>query len=117
MIDMTKRAFLPAIFRFEEQLAALCRDKEAFSLIAEPEKSLLIRISKLAACAYGTLDELEHAVLDAGAICDITEQGKFYRVSVFLKMQHLRGIIDEIETLMPEDVWPYPSYADMLYSV
>ena len=117
MIDMTRRAFLPAIFRFEGQLASLVREKEALALTAEPERGLLTRISNLAACAYSALDELEHAVLDAGAIEDIVAQGKFYRAEVFFKMQHLRGIIDELETLMPQELWPYPSYGDMLYSV
>ena len=56
-------------------------------------------------------------MLDAGAIEDIVAQGKFYRAEVFFKMQHLRGIIDELETLMPQELWPYPSYGDMLYSV
>ena len=32
-------------------------------------------------------------------------------------MQELRAACDEAELLVARDVWPYPSYGEMLYSV
>ena len=42
---------------------------------------------------------------------------RFYRDRVFGAMTALRLTVDELETLVSADRWPYPTYADMLYSV
>ena len=32
-------------------------------------------------------------------------------------MQHLRGIVDELETLIAKDHWSLPTYGELLFSV
>ena len=32
-------------------------------------------------------------------------------------MTALRTIVDEVETIVAEEYWPYPTYAEILYSV
>jgi glutamine synthetase len=40
-----------------------------------------------------------------------------YREKVVVAMEAARAVIDEIEPVIPADVWPVPVYADMLFRV
>jgi glutamine synthetase len=42
---------------------------------------------------------------------------KFFRNEVFSAMQSLRAVADELETITPETIWPFPTYADLLFRV
>ena len=41
----------------------------------------------------------------------------YYKDAVFAAMSELRITVDELETMVSADIWPYPSYGDMLFSV
>ena len=36
---------------------------------------------------------------------------------IFEDMGKLREVVDELETLVPKEIWPYPTYGEILYSV
>ena len=63
------------------------------------------------------IDCLDRALLEAQDIEDVTEIARFYRDSVFVKMNELRAVVDELETIVPRSYWEYPSYGEILYSV
>lgn len=48
---------------------------------------------------------------------DAYESAHYYRYTVFDIMGRLRAAVDELETITDAEVWPYPSYTDMLFSV
>ena len=62
-------------------------------------------------------EALETALVSAEDIADIQEQANFYRDTVFVAMQEMRAVADELETLTAKDYWPFPTYSDLLYSV
>ena len=41
----------------------------------------------------------------------------FYKDDILTRMEKLREIVDGLETKVDEKVWPYPSYAKLLYSI
>ena len=41
----------------------------------------------------------------------------YYRDHVLAAMQELRITVDQLETMTPDDSWPFPSYGEMLFSV
>ena len=45
------------------------------------------------------------------------ELAYFYRDHVLEGMKALREVVDELETRIPAEDWPYPSYGEILYSV
>jgi len=49
---------------------------------------------------------------------DITvKQAEAYRDKVVPAMQALRVDIDALEMLVPADMWPVPTYADLLFKL
>ena len=118
MIDMAKKDILPAVSKYSHELSdtviakAACGDIEAGY-----EKELLAKVSKLNTAAYKKTEKLEQAVLKAKEISETQELSMYYKDVVFAAMSELRITVDELETMVPAESWPYPSYGDMLFSV
>ena len=118
MIDMAKKDILPAVSKYSHELSDTIIAKAACGDVDSTyEKELLAKISKLNATAYKKVQKLEEATLKAKEIDDTTELSMFYKDSVFAAMSELRITVDELETMVPAESWPYPSYGDMLFSV
>ena len=62
-------------------------------------------------------EALEAAVGAAGDCGDTLTQAHFYHDKVFAAMQEMRAVADEIETLVGEKYWPYPTYGRLLFGV
>ena len=82
---------------------------------------MLGKVSALTADIYKKSSELDKAVSQAK---DLTSSGAasdkvamFYREKVFAAMGELRASADALEVITPKELWPFPSYGDLLYSV
>ena len=75
------------------------------------------RLSTLAAQTYKKLGALEDAVVKCHEIEDVQELATYYHDVVFAAMGELRASADEIETLVGEKYWPYPTYGQLLFYV
>lgn len=118
MIDMIKREIFPACVDYQNDLAALlCHKKSCGDYSPALEEHLLNSVSELSSRLLKKLTVLEKSVLDSENYRDILKRAKFYRSGVFAAMTELRVIADELETFISKRRWPFPSYADLLYSV
>ena len=118
MIDMAKKDILPAVSKYSHELSDTVIAKAACGDIESGyEKELLAKVSKLNTAAYKKTEKLEQAVLKAKEISETQELSMYYKDAVFAAMSELRITVDELETVAPADIWPYPSYGDMLFSV
>ncbi len=118
MIDMAKKDILPAVSKYSHELSDTVIAKAACDDIESGyEKELLAKVSKLNTAAYKKTEKLEQAVLKAKEISETQELSMYYKDVVFAAMSELRITVDELETMVPADIWPYPSYGDMLFSV
>ena len=117
MIDLIKKQVMPAVMEYESMLVGLVADKAAVGIGGVMEKALSEKISVLADSMYIKLGNLEEAVLGAKDIEGTQDKGMYYRTKIFLGMQELRAVVDELETLVGAEYWPLPTYAEMLYSV
>ena len=118
MIDMAKKDILPAVSKYSHELSDTVIAKAACGDIESGyEKGLLAKVSKLNTAAYKKTEKLEQAVLKAKEISETQELSMYYKDAVFAAMSELRITVDELETVVPADIWPYPSYGDMLFSV
>ena len=48
---------------------------------------------------------------------DTVKKAETYRDKVVTAMQALRADIDAIEMIVPKDMWPVPTYADLLFKL
>ena len=119
MIDMVKKDIIPSVLSYQGKIAEIANGKKQLNsnIQCELEEKLLYNLSRLGNYLYSKLDTLETSVLNAKNHSDYLEVAKYYRESVFINMQHLRGVVDELETLVGKDYWKLPTYSELLFSV
>ena len=119
MIDMVKKYIIPSVLSYQGEIAGIANSKKQLipTLSCELEEKLLQDLSRLGNYLYAKLDTLETSVLNAKNNSDLLESAKYYRESIFINMQHLRGVVDELETLIGKNHWPLPTYGELLFSV
>ncbi len=116
-VKMVKTQFIPAAVEYSTELAASIETVEAAGGSAKVQKDILEKVSVLLENAYENLAKLETAVEKAHEISDAYKQAVFYRDDVFSVMNDLRADIDELEVIMPCELWPVPTYADLLFKL
>lgn len=119
MIDIVKKFIIPSVLSYQGEIAGIANSKKQLNptLQCELEEKLLHDLSRLGNYLYAKLDTLETSVLNAKNHSDLLESSKYYRESIFINMQHLRGVVDELETLIGKDHWALPTYGELLFSV
>ena len=117
MLDMVRRDILPAVVKFTSGLGESALRKKELCVKGEYEKRMVGNLSALTDSIASLADALDQAVIDAPEGKGALPLAQYYRDSVFPAMQELRCVVDETELLVAKDVWPYPSYGQMLFSV
>ena len=65
-------------------------------------------------------ERLEKLEADVDALNESQEAlavARYYREVIFEDMNSPREVIDALDVVVPSDIWPYPTYGEMLYSV
>jgi glutamine synthetase len=119
MIDMVKKEIIPSVLAYQGELAEIAVNKKSLmgDFCIQLEENLLTDIAKLASCLYKKLEILEGSVIRAKNNTDTLQMAKFYREHIFIDIATLRGVTDELETLVSKKHWPYPTYGEILYSI
>ena len=119
MVEMAQRDILPAASRFSGGIADAMLSKKAISseIDCSYEEGLIQNISKLLAAATHSAKALKLEQEYAKKIDDSMCRAKYYRENVFTAMNVLRTAVDELETVVSSDAWPYPTYGDILFSI
>lgn len=118
MVDIVRGGIIPACVDYQYELASLLKQKKACGdYDTTLEDCLLQSISRLSSCLLKKLTILEKTILESKEEQDILAHGSFYRDRIIPAMSELRLIVDELETLTARKHWPFPTYAELLYSV
>ena len=122
MLEMAKKNILPCASKYASKLAQTIGLKKAAcdECDCTYEAQMLKKVSALTSSIFAKASQLESAVNEAKELADKGDSGKtafFYREKVFAAMGELRAVADELEVITPKELWPFPSYGDLLYSV
>ncbi|WP_163194870.1 glutamine synthetase III [Clostridium thermarum] len=120
MLDMAKKQILPAVIRFATGLAESINTIKSTGVDADvtAQSELLVEVSSLTASLKNKIKELETSVDKASSLHgDTYEQAAFCRFDVFEKMNALRSDADKLETIVDKEVWPFPTYGDILFNI
>ncbi|MBE6529440.1 MAG: glutamine synthetase type III [Ruminococcaceae bacterium] len=119
MIDMAKTQIAPAVEHFAADLAKNAAAKKALlpAVSCTYESSLIFKLSELTDRISFAADELQSAVIALHEVDGIIPESETVRDKILPKMCGLRLACDEAETLTEKSYWPFPTYADILFSV
>ncbi|MBE6839400.1 MAG: glutamine synthetase type III [Ruminococcus sp.] len=117
MIDMAKKQILYAGIEFTKELCETITFKKSAGITGGAEEALAKRITKLTSEVSEKTAELEKLDKKAKAIENLLKRAQCYRNEVIPAMESLRESADEMETIVPKKIWPYPTYSDLLFNV
>ena len=119
MVDMAKREILPAVEKYTKSLADTLAAKKAAvaGLTCKYETAAVTKLSELSDSIADATDDLEAEIEKFQAIEDVTEAANDIRDVILGKMDSLRAVCDEAETITAKEFWPFPTYSDLLFSV
>jgi glutamine synthetase len=114
MVMMAKTMILPAALRYQAEVASAVTSTKAAGVDAgaqlEHLRELTDAISKFQASA-ASLDKALHHHADG----DVYAHAKQMRDTVVTRMAELRTLGDKLETMVADDLWPLPTYREMLF--
>lgn len=106
-LSMAKQMILPAGFRYMGELSAIATSAKFAS-------QTVSKIAELVTALEQGIDRLEQVV--AYETCaDVLKDAQHYRDQVIPAMENLRQVADQIEEIVADDLWPLPSYREMLF--
>ena len=118
--NLIETRVLPAAVQYQSQLLQVLKSsKELKAIISDTgldyEKELLDQVMTRIAALYAGARSIRHAVEQAEAIDDLPKKAKYFADIVAELLTDVRRSSDELEKLMPDDLWPLPKYAEMLF--
>jgi glutamine synthetase len=117
MVDMARKQILPAGFCFADKLAKGINAKIAAKIPYDAEMTVAVKVSALNTAILAGVEKLDDLLLKAKDAGSALATAKYYRDDIFCAMQELRAAADELETIVPENLWCYPTYADLLFKI
>lgn len=117
MIDMTVKQIIPAVIGYTGTLSGIIQSVKAAGANANVQAELLRDISALLNETNGALRILRKVSQEAAEIEDNKTKAHYYRGFVLPAMEALRRPVDKLEMLVDKEVWPMPSYGDLIFEV
>ena len=119
MVDVATKQIIPAVIRYTTVLAESINSVKAVSaaLDVSVQTSLLEKSSALLAETKTAMDKLSGLIAESESHEEGRDRAVFFRESVVPAMQALRKPVDELEMIVDKDMWPMPSYGDLIFEV
>ncbi len=117
LIEMLEKDIIPAGVKYQATLLNELTLKKAVNIKSVYEEEAIAKISGLVDSLYAALKDLKDMIGNAPEFKSSVEQGLYYRNSVLAKMTEARTYADELEVSVSKEVWPYPSYGELLFGV
>ena len=119
MIDIASKHIIPAVIRAVTRLAesanAVKEVSEEIDISVQTE--LLREVSGLLSETKAALSGLIDADEKASAMEEGEKQAHFYYEQVIPAMDALRKPVDRLEMIVDKELWPMPSYGDLIFEV
>ena len=117
MIDVAGKQIIPAVVGYTKTLADTVNAVTAAGGRAKVQAQLLGEVGSLLEEAKEALNKLIDLDEEGTGKAEGAEQAQFFHDSIMPAMEALRVPVDKLEMLVDKEVWPMPSYGDLLFEV
>ena len=119
MIEMTKRDIIPAAIKFTKELADTINSIKGTGIDVNilEQAALLKEVCDLTNSISKKVLILNEVLIETEANTESYSQASDYRFVVFEQMNSLRCDVDKLETMVSTEIWPLPSYAELLFNI
>lgn len=117
MQEMCNRQIIPACIEFMSSLSSLIAQKQTVGASHVTESEILTKVSHYTDEVYKILGMLKMVTDKVKADTNLKNSSLNFRSAVVPCMAELRKNVDELEKIVPKNIWPIPTYSEMLFSV
>ena len=117
MIDMASKHIIPAVVKYTKFLAETVIAVREAGADSSVQSDTLTEVSTYLKETKAALKVLIEAQAKAKAMKAGKEQAFEYRRSVTTAMEALRRPVDKLEMIVDKEMWPMPSYGDLIFEV
>ena len=118
MIDIVTKQIIPAVIRYTTVLADSINSVKAAGITdVSVQADLLKKTSKLLKTTNSAMNKLGKLVSQVESYPEGRERAVFFREKVVPAMDELRKPVDELEMIVDKEMWPMPSYGDLIFEV
>ena len=118
MIDIASKQIIPAVIRYTTALAtSINAVKAAGAADISVQTELLTETSDYLSDVKVALSKLIETTDAGNAMGEGRAQAVYYRDVVKTAMDELRAPVDKLEMIVDKDLWPMPSYGDLIFEV
>ena len=117
MIDIASKQIIPAVIKYTKSLADTVNAVTAAGAEASVQVELLNETSALLSDTKVALAKLVDVTAEAAQKEEGAVQARFFHDVVTIAMAELREPVDKLEMIVDKEMWPMPSYGDLLFEV
>ena len=119
MIDIAGKQIIPAVIKATTELSTSIASVKSAAVGADTsvQEELLVETSALLAETQKALANLKKAIAEAATKEEGKEQATFFKDVIREAMADLRTPVDKLEMIVDKDLWPMPSYGDLIFEV
>ena len=119
LLDMARRHILPAVSRYTDYLAQAVFHKSGCGVVAgaRMEQATLRKLSLLNDKLYDLCEVIDLHLHKAPPAEGDLRTAEYYRDHVAVVVSQAGELINQMEALTDAGFWPYPTYAEILFSV
>ncbi len=117
MIYMANRQIIPAVVAYTKKLADAVIAVQTAGASTKVHDALLRETTELLEEMQKALETLEKDEAKAADYKDNKEKAFYYKDVIRKDMDALRAPADRLEQIVDKKMWPFPTYADMLFEV
>lgn len=119
MVDMASKQLIPAVIKYTTQLAQSLTAVQTACPGADVsvQTELLVETSDLLSEMKVALAKLSETTQEAAQVEDMEERAHAYHEKVVPAMERLREPADRLEMIVDKELWPFPSYGDLIFEV
>jgi len=111
-VEMAKTLLFPAAIRYQNELASTCANLKLVGY--EFDTDTLDKVTELVKCLQESIGSLNKA-LDSHDAANLLAEAQHFCDEVVPAMAAVRKCADELEGWVADDLWPLPTYQEMLF--
>ena len=113
VLEMARTIYFPAAIRYQNELALALSNLKAIGI--KPDHITIDKITGLIKGLQDNVAQLAALKDKEESIGNIGKHCEFIRDEILPKMLDVRAVVDELEGFVPDDLWPMPTYQEMLF--
>ncbi len=113
VVEMVRTIIFPAAIRYQGELANSLASLKAVGI--EPDHKTIQKVTALISDLQDKTEELVALKEKESTVHGPEKHCEFVKDNVLPKMLEIRKVVDELEGYVADDLWPLPTYQEMLF--